>query len=172
MADWDPADLDEAAAAAVATGFRPTEHREATVLREDVIVVDGLDETVWSSSGLPPVQGEPQDPAGAPAIFSAEPLPTMGPYAGAVARQYKILTRHDPCFEGSFDLRRLEDALNQHAKQGWSVHSMQTTTVDNGHGGIKKELLVLLEREEPRLAGASPTVPPSRRGSPANVPNV
>jgi hypothetical protein len=142
MPDWDPANLD-ATIAAVATGFDAQEPTAVASKREDVIVVEGLDEKVWSSSSVEPVDGESRDPASPPPVFSAEPLPTMGPQAVAPSKQYKILMQNDPYFEGAFNFDRLEEVLNHQARQGWVVRSMVSASEG---GDSAPQIVVLLER--------------------------
>lgn len=115
------------------------------------IHVEGLDPAVWSAN--------PQTPAVAAAEHHdaehehdhehdhAESAFTASHHADAHGRkEYKLLTPKDPCFEGKFDLPRLEAALNHFARQGWVVRSMVTPQVATFSGGTREELVVLLER--------------------------
>jgi len=61
-------------------------------------------------------------------------------------REYKLLTQKDKWFEGKFDLPRLEEAINHYAQRGWKVQAMTTAQVLGFSGGVKEELVVLMER--------------------------
>ncbi len=76
---------------------------------------------------------------GAPAFVAAEP-------SASGAREYKLLTSRDKILEGKFDLARLEEALNHHAKQGWTARSMLVPHVKNFAGVLEEVIVVLLER--------------------------
>ena len=56
------------------------------------------------------------------------------------------MTPKNQCFEGKFDLARLEGALNTLARQGWIVKSMALAQVNGFAGGPREDLVVLLER--------------------------
>ncbi len=59
--------------------------------------------------------------------------------------QYKVLSGKDQAASGKFNPLRLEEVLNEHARQGWAVKTAATVTVV-GHGGSHDELIVILER--------------------------
>jgi hypothetical protein len=59
--------------------------------------------------------------------------------------QYKVLSGKDQAATGKFNPLRLEEVLNDHARQGWAVRSAATITIA-GHGGSHDELIVILER--------------------------
>ena len=61
-------------------------------------------------------------------------------------KEYKLLTQKDKWFEGKFDLPRLEEAINHYAHRGWKVRAMTTAQVAGFSGGVKEELVVLMER--------------------------
>jgi Domain of unknown function (DUF4177) len=61
-------------------------------------------------------------------------------------KEYKILSQKDKWFEGKFDLQRLEEAINHYAQRGWKVRAMTTAQVLGFSGGLKEELVVLMER--------------------------
>lgn len=109
----------------------------------DGIAVEGLDTAAWSlapdsSSAMIPVAVEPV-PVAAPA--APEPVHHDGPI-----REYKLLTSRDKIFEGKFDLPRLEEILNQYARQGWVAKSMCLPHLKNFQGTLHEEIVVLLER--------------------------
>lgn len=114
------------------------------------IQVDGLDPAAWSTMGDTPALGP-----GDSALASTDEMPssdeTAVPKAGLVAhppgtKEYKLLTQKDKWFEGKFDLARLEEAINAYARQGWVVKSMATPQVAGFTGGMREEIVVLLER--------------------------
>lgn len=60
------------------------------------------------------------------------------------SRQYHVLGQKDLGF-AKFSPTKLEEALNAHAKQGWSLKSAVVMNLP-GHGGNHDELVVILER--------------------------
>ena len=76
--------------------------------------------------------------------------PGVGEATGAPhpvgVREYKLLTPKDKIFDNQFDLARLEEVINAFALKGWIVRSMTTAQVTAFSGGMREELLVLLER--------------------------
>jgi Domain of unknown function (DUF4177) len=80
----------------------------------------------------------------ASAAFNA-PVPAAA-HADLPRREYKVLTQKDRWFEGKYELSRLEEALNHYAREGWVVRAMATPHVTGFSGGIREELVVLLER--------------------------
>jgi len=113
------------------------------------IVVDGLDDA-WTAAPVPA--------AGAPAapVVAAEPLaaarPAVAPSPAAAPRggplrEYKLLSSRDKIFEGKFDLPRMEEVINQMAREGWTAKSMCLPHTKNFQGAIQEEVVVLLERE-------------------------
>lgn len=115
----------------------------------DGIAVEGLDAEAWSlapesSTQIPTIApSEPHpEPAAAPAATSeAFTVHHEGPI-----KEYKLLTSRDKIFEGKFDLPRLEEALNQMARQGWIAKSMCLPHLKNFQGTLHEEVVVLLER--------------------------
>jgi hypothetical protein len=103
------------------------------------IQVEGLDASTWSLSTEPGVTLQAE----------VRPDPVTGqPDSSAPmdVRQYKLLTSKDKCFEGKFELARLEEVLNLHARQGWTVKAMTLPHL-KGYGGVIEEtVVVLLER--------------------------
>ena len=119
----------------------------------DGIAVSGLDDSAWSAAPAvavaPPPVAVPApvtDHDEAASSFSAAPIEPPAAALVAAATQYKLLTQKDKWFEGKFDLARLEEALNHYAHQGWVVRSMATPHVMGFSGGMKEEIVVLLER--------------------------
>ncbi len=119
----------------------------------DGITVAGLDDSAWSPAPAaavavapPPVAAPATDHDEAASSFAAAP-PEATPIApGLAGKEYKLLTQKDKCFEGKFDLARLEEALNHYAHHGWVVRSMVTPHVMGFSGTLKEEIVVLLER--------------------------
>ena len=110
------------------------------------IVVEGF-EGGWSEMqdiDTPEVPAEPlresrnRDVGEAPGAMSA-------PHPAGV-KEYKLLTPKDKIFDNKFDLARLEEVINAFAVKGWIVRSMTTAQVAGFSGGVREELLVLLER--------------------------
>ncbi|WP_165227718.1 DUF4177 domain-containing protein [Aquisphaera insulae] len=106
------------------------------------IAVDGLDDSAWS------VQVEPSILAPAPAAAAASDhdqhaFEAHGPHE---TKEYKFICSRDKVFEGKFDLARLEDLLNNYARQGWSVKGMSSPHLKDFGGNSKEEIVVLLER--------------------------
>ncbi len=110
------------------------------------IQVEGLEMSSWSLSTETGVtlQAEAKpDLAPSQQSFSAHVEELSAP--GGV-RQYKLLTSKDKIFEGKFELTRLEEVINQYAKQGWTVKAMTLPHI-KGYGGVIEEtVVVLLER--------------------------
>jgi hypothetical protein len=119
---------------------------ETSATKRDGIEVDGLDESSWSST--PDAIDPAPEPGKVASLFTVSPLaePPQPEPAAAGTRQYKVLTPKDKWFENKFDLARLEEALNFYAKQGWVVRSMATPQIAGFSGGLKEELVILLER--------------------------
>jgi len=112
------------------------------------IVVEGLDDA-WSVASAPS-EGAPPSPT-----IAAEPPPAPGPVAepnpdaashDGPCREYKLLSSRDKIFEGKFDLVRLEEVINQLARQGWTAKSMCLPHIKNFQGVMQEEVVVLLER--------------------------
>jgi hypothetical protein len=103
------------------------------------IQVEGLDASTWSLS----------TETGVTLHAEVRPDPVTGQADSSApvdVRQYKLLTSKDKCFEGKFELSRLEEALNLHARQGWTVKAMTLPHL-KGYGGVIEEtVVVLLER--------------------------
>jgi Domain of unknown function (DUF4177) len=110
------------------------------------IQVEGLDASTWTLSNETGVtlhaEAKPDAVSGhhdSSAHFEASSAPVE-------TRQYKLLTSKDKSFEGKFDLARLEEVINLHARQGWVVKAMTLPHI-KGYGGVIEEtVVVLLER--------------------------
>jgi hypothetical protein len=133
------------AAKAVAAAASATTSAAAAHTPEG-IQVEGLDASTWTLSTETGV------------ALHAEARPDPGPghhdasahveesSASREVRQYKLLTSKDKLFDGKFDLARLEEVLNQFAKQGWTAKAMTLPHI-KGYGGVAEEtVVVLLER--------------------------
>jgi hypothetical protein len=112
------------------------------------IVVEGF-EGGWSEmqvQDVAPVEvpAEPPRHAHSP-IFGAS-LGATGLMRPEGVKEYKLLTPKDKVFDNKFDLARLEEVINAYALNGWMVRSMTTAQVAAFSGGMREELLVLLER--------------------------
>ena len=107
------------------------------------IVVEGF-EGGWSEmqdDATPEVPAEPLREAQTSGVGEATGAPhPMG------MKEYKLLTPKDKLFDNQFDLARLEEVINAFALNGWIVRSMTTAQVTAFSGGMREELLVLLER--------------------------
>ncbi len=133
-----PAAEGVAVAAGAATG-------KAAVTPESGIAVDGLDASAWAvaSDHAPEVfkaEGEVSHADGGGSDHSFEAHDESG------LKEYKVLWSRDKIFEGKFDVQRLEEALNFFAKQGWVVKGVSTPHLKDFGGGMKEELVILLER--------------------------
>lgn len=116
------------------------------------IEVEGLDVAAWA---VPAEAGAVAAamPSGAeiamPAAVAESPgrsVPEQAASKPAAAREYKLLTSRDKCFEGKFDLARLEEALNQLAHLGWVAKSLTTPHLKGYTGALEEVVVVLLER--------------------------
>jgi hypothetical protein len=109
------------------------------------IEVEGLDASSWAlptETAMVLKEAERQAeaaPEAAPAFAPASAMP-------AGAREYKLLTSRDKIFEGRFELPRLEEALNQCARQGWVAKAMTTPHLKGFSGALEEVIVVLLER--------------------------
>jgi hypothetical protein len=93
------------------------------------IKIDSLSPAVAPVGGVP---GEPVRPGD-------RPRPTDG------TLQYKVLSGKDQGMTGKFNPGKLEEALNEHARQGWAVKAAATMAIVS-HSGTHDELIVILER--------------------------
>lgn len=104
----------------------------------------------WSTlvSPHPPPEADPSriGLANIKVDASVADAPTMEiPKTEDGSRQYHVLTQKDQGFTGKFNASKLEEVLNAHARQGWSLKAAVTMTM-HGHGGNHDELVVILER--------------------------
>jgi hypothetical protein len=93
------------------------------------IKIDSLSPAVAPAGTIP---GEPQRP-------SERPRPTDG------TLQYKVLSGKDQGMTGQFNPLKLEEVLNDHARQGWAVKAAATIAIAS-HSGTHEELIVILQR--------------------------
>ena len=112
----------------------------AVAIHGDVIAVEGLDDSAWSTTAVDP--DHPHDESNAAFVPHHE---DEAPAAQGAFKQYKILTPKDKIFANRFDLARLEEVLNRFAREGWRVCSMATPQITS-FTGDKEELVILLER--------------------------
>ncbi len=63
-----------------------------------------------------------------------------------MALQYKVLSQKDKFFGGKFEPKKVEDALNAYAAEGWRVASTATASFQTMLSGNREELIVILER--------------------------
>ena len=74
------------------------------------------------------------------AIFDRLPIA-----ASFLAKEYKLLEVWTKPLQGTFDNKKLEEALNAHSQDGWVVKSMVEYTVPS-LTGAGKGILIILER--------------------------
>jgi hypothetical protein len=123
----------------------PEKHPAPVAPAHQGIAVEGLDAEAWSLAPEQPTQAqvvatsEPQ--AGPSAASEAFTVHHDGPF-----KEYKLLTSRDKIFEGKFEIARLEEVLNQLARQGWTAKSMCLPHLKNFQGAMAEEIVVLLER--------------------------
>ena len=110
------------------------------------IHIEGMDEASWAppiaaSAAERKLESDHEASDAAQGVFteSHSDQPTN-------IREYKVLTQKDKWFEGKFELPRLEEAINHYAQRGWKVRAMTTAQVLGFSGGLKEELVVLMER--------------------------
>jgi hypothetical protein len=110
------------------------------------IEVEGLDASSWAlpTETAANMAAEAQAATAAPIESSSSFVPV--PAGPGAAREYKVLSSRDKMFDGKFDLARLEEALNQYARQGWVVKSMAVPHFKGYSGGLEEVVTVLLER--------------------------
>jgi hypothetical protein len=85
------------------------------------------------------------------ALLPPEPTPTKLPAlspAGSPnpqSHEYKVLTRKSLWFSGDFNPEAFQEALNNYAKQGWTLKSTFVLSIPAAEGS-RDELVVILER--------------------------
>jgi Domain of unknown function (DUF4177) len=114
------------------------------------IEVEGLDASSWALPTETAVKIAAEDPTAAAAAVGV-PLESSASFAAVsahpgAAREYKVLSSRDKIFDGKFDLARLEEVLNQLARQGWVVKSMAVPHFKGYTGAQEEVVTVLLER--------------------------
>ena len=83
--------------------------------------------------------------AGAPPSDAPAPRPSDLPRPTDGTLQYKVLSQKDHSSSGKVNFLRLEEVVNEHARQGWIVKSSFVINVP-GHIGNHDELVLILER--------------------------
>jgi hypothetical protein len=140
-----------AAPAAAATAAEGPPSTQAGASSDNAITIDGLEESSWETPGpgvgaaVSQVETAPSPSDAGQGVFTASHGEHHAEHHGA-NKAYKLLTQKDKFFEGKFDLPRLEEAINHYSHQGWTVKAMTTAQVLGFSGGLKEELVVLLER--------------------------
>lgn len=117
------------------------------------IEVEGLDASAWAlpTETAQAIAATPADAATAahppgPGALPAGPAIEPAAPMHAAAREYKLLTSRDRCFDGKFELGRMEEALNQFARQGWVARGIATPHLKGFTGALEEVFVVLLER--------------------------
>jgi len=64
------------------------------------------------------------------------------------AKEYKVLTPKDKWFDGTYDLEKLEPAINFYATKGWYVISVVTTGIPAVPGSDREEIIVVMGRNK------------------------
>ncbi len=59
-------------------------------------------------------------------------------------KEYKVMTQKDRFFSGTFDLDRLEAAMNSYASEGWEFKGVATPVF----GVPNKEIVIIFERDK------------------------
>jgi hypothetical protein len=114
------------------------------------IEVEGLDASSWAvptetAMALKVEADHPADTAQG-SLSSSSPAFAEASSSPAGAREYRLLTSRDKAFEGRFDLPRLEEALNQYARQGWVAKAMSVPHLKGFSGALEEVIVILLER--------------------------
>jgi hypothetical protein len=140
-----------AAGSEMAAGHAATAGPSA-VVEVHGIEVEGLDASSWMVPTETAATVAAMPSAAEIHTTGAVAVPGAGSAHGPAAsmssptREYKLLTSRDKCFEGKFDLTRMEDALNQLARVGWVAKSMTTPHLKGYTGALEEVVVVLLER--------------------------
>ncbi len=135
-----------AAAGALVAADAATATGAAAEAAHDGIAVEGLEASAWTMSDpSPDGLGPGLVPEHGP-IVADEAAHAFEAHHHAGHKEYKIIWSRDKMFEGKFDVARLEETLNQYARQGWVVKAMSNPHLKDFGGGTKEEVVVLLER--------------------------
>jgi hypothetical protein len=118
----------------------------AAVAQHEGIEVEGLDASAWSLSTEVGVALKAEATADPDTRVYSSPAFIPAGTSPPSAREYKLLTPRDKCFDGKFDLPRLEEALNHFGRQGWTVKAMSTPHIKGFSGAFEETIVVLLER--------------------------
>jgi hypothetical protein len=116
------------------------------------IEVEGLDASAWAVPTEAAIAVAAMPSGAEIRTRAAVAEPDYGSVRGeavpkpVAAREYKLLSSRDKCFEGKFDLARMEDVLNQLARLGWAARSMTTSHVKGYTGALEEVIIILLER--------------------------
>ncbi len=140
-----------AAATATATGAAvasvPEAPRPSAEAANGGIAVDGLDASAWEVPTYAQAEVFKAEAGAEPAPHDhAEAAHAFEAHHSTPFKEYKVLWSRDKLFEGKFDVARLEEALNFLARQGWVVKAMSNPHLKDFGGGMKEEVVVLLER--------------------------
>jgi hypothetical protein len=119
------------------------------------ITIEGMEAGTWEAPAVATAETHAEadlHAKGAPSVDHHLDHEPQGVFTDSAAehhadlKEYKLLTQKDKWFEGKFELGRLEAAINHYSHLGWTVKAMTTAQVAGFSGGIKEELIVLLER--------------------------
>jgi hypothetical protein len=135
-----------AKAGAAVAAAPPAAGPVAVAETHDGIEVEGLDASSWAiptDTGFSLKAEAATEPARSAEGSSAS---APSPRSPGETREYKLLTSKDKMFDNRFDLARLEEAINQHARQGWVVRSMSNPHVKGFSGAAEETIVILLER--------------------------
>jgi hypothetical protein len=111
------------------------------------IVVEGLDDSAWTAKGDQQAGLRKEDSEGEGGTGErGEVAGAFEAHGSSEFKEYKIICSRDKIFEGKFDLTRLEEVINDFARQGWVVRAMTNPHLKGFGEGTKEEIVVLLER--------------------------
>ncbi len=119
--------------------------RATSVSHPDALPVEGLDWPTQDVPSYPTIDPESDSLLNAAAGLTPEGRPSDVPKPEDGTLQYKVLAQKEHSASGRVNFQSLEVALNQHARDGWSVKSAFVMNIQ-GHAGSHDELVVILER--------------------------
>lgn len=61
-------------------------------------------------------------------------------------KEYKIINQKSGFFAGKFDLKKLEELINQNAKNGFEVKSSVVVKTRSKFFKVKEELVIIMEK--------------------------